>query len=814
VKKNLTTIVLIAGALLAVFLLTFHLHQTSKEQVLSQFSENQLQIAQQVAKQIESYFRSRFHELRSFSSLASLRDTDREKMVVDIQSHFEYLKMIHVKEISLLDKKGTVVYSTTAGAKRENHSQADFFSWAKNPGNKGAVRIGYEKADEQRRPLTPGSPAPPSLRIFLVAPFYRETAGGSHKKPGEEFAGAIMFTVNLEKMLAERSVLFTPVMKLHLLWIMDKDGTVLLQSEHPEMLMRNIREKDETCNQCHTSFDHVEAMLGKPEGATEYQLKGKPKKISAFTSMSFGNAAWIVVVNAPLDEATGFVRENLKETLLLLGIVSLVLGLAFYFAYRTYRQRADSEMEVKRLRENQALLEELRETRDYLENLFNYANAPIIVWNTEFRITRFNRAFELLTGRMAGDVIGKNIEILFPPTLVESSMQLIKKTLTGERWETIEIDILHIDGTVRTVLWNSATIFAADGTTPIATIAQGHDITERKRAEGVIVQARDDWENTFDNVTDMITIQDMDFNIIHANPAARAILGAQLQEEIPLAKCFRYYHGMDSPLPGCPSCRSLQTGLPVTAEMFEPHLNKHLEFRAMPRFGIDRRVVGLIHIVRDITERKLAEKKLEDTLESLRKAVGMTIQVMVSAVETRDPYTSGHQSRSATLARAIATEMGLPQEKIDAIRMAGSIHDIGKLSIPAEILSKPTKLSDIEFSLIKEHARKGYEMLKDVESPWPLAEIVYQHHERMDGSGYPRNLKGDEICIEARILAVADVVEAMASHRPYRAGLGIVAALEEIEKNSGIFYDNVVADACLRLFREKGLKLEGIDYNR
>ena len=139
--------------------------------------------------------------------------------------------------------------------------------------------------------------------------------------------------------------------------------------------------------------------------------------------------------------------------------------------------------------------------------------------------------------------------------------------------------------------------------------------------------------------------------------------------------------------------------------------------------------------------------------------------------------------------------------------MAGSIHDIGKLSIPAEILSKPTKLTNIEFSLIKEHPRSGYEMLKDVESPWPLAQIVYQHHERMNGSGYPRNLKGDEILMEARIMAVADVVESMASHRPYRPALGIDAALEEIEKNKGILYDNTVADACLRLFREKGYQL-------
>ena len=139
--------------------------------------------------------------------------------------------------------------------------------------------------------------------------------------------------------------------------------------------------------------------------------------------------------------------------------------------------------------------------------------------------------------------------------------------------------------------------------------------------------------------------------------------------------------------------------------------------------------------------------------------------------------------------------------------MAGSIHDIGKISIPAEILSKPTKLTNIEFSLIKEHSQSGYEMLKDVESPWPLAEIVYQHHERMDGSGYPRNLKGDDILMEARIMAVADVVESMASHRPYRPALGIDKALEEIEKNKGTLYDNAVADACLRLFREKGFQM-------
>jgi PAS domain S-box-containing protein len=213
-------------------------------------------------------------------------------------------------------------------------------------------------------------------------------------------------------------------------------------------------------------------------------------------------------------------------------------------------------------------------------------------------------------------------------------------------------------------------------------------------------------------------------------------------------------------------------------------------------------------ILLNITERKHAEMELQKTLESLRKAFGATVGVMISAIEMRDPYTAGHQIKVANLAGAIATEMGLAQEKIEGIHMAGSIHDIGKLSIPAEILSKPTKLTELELSLIKEHPRSGYEILKDVESPWPLAQIVYQHHERMNGSGYPRNLKGDDIILEARIIAVADVVEAMASHRPYRAALGIETAIEEIEKNMGILYDNNVVDACLKLFCEKGYQLK------
>lgn len=339
------------------------------------------------------------------------------------------------------------------------------------------------------------------------------------------------------------------------------------------------------------------------------------------------------------------------------------------------------------------------------------------------------------------------------------------------------------------------------------------DIGERKRVEEVLESERTLLRSLIDNVPDRIYAKDSEGRFIICNePMIRRmgktsiteVVGKSDFDLLPLEMAQRFHADEQAIIrSGIPMINREE---PLTAD--DGAIKRWNLATKVPLLDKQGNRIGIVGVGREITDLKQAEQKLKDTLERLRRAIGTTIQVMVSAVETRDPYTAGHQLRSADLARAIAGEMGLPQETIEGIRMAGSIHDIGKLSIPAEILSKPTKLSDIEFRLIKEHAQLGYEILKDVESPWPLAEIVHQHHERMDGSGYPRNLKGEEILIEARILSVADVVEAMASHRPYRPGLGIDMALAEIENNRGIFYDHAVVDACLRLFRERGFKLE------
>lgn len=339
-----------------------------------------------------------------------------------------------------------------------------------------------------------------------------------------------------------------------------------------------------------------------------------------------------------------------------------------------------------------------------------------------------------------------------------------------------------------------------------------------KRAEEAFWEKEEKYRWVLHNMADLVAIMDMNLNFIYVSPAIMRMRGYTPEEAVAhsmeqvmtpeslelCAKAFEEEMKLEASGKSDPNTvRSLnieQYRKDGSTVMMETYVSFMRDDSGAP--------VGIISVSRDITERRLAEEKLQHTLERLEKAVTATIQVMVSAVEARDPSTAGHQTRVAHLARAIAVEMGLPQDTIDGIHIAGSIHDIGKLSVPAEILSKATTLSELQFSFIKEHSRIGYDILKNVESPWPLAQIVYQHHERMDGSGYPRKLKGDEILQEARIMAVADVVEAMASHRPYRPAHDINEALDEIEKNRGILYDADVADACLKLFREKGYTLE------
>ncbi|HEX8980888.1 MAG TPA: HD domain-containing phosphohydrolase [Parasulfuritortus sp.] len=227
-------------------------------------------------------------------------------------------------------------------------------------------------------------------------------------------------------------------------------------------------------------------------------------------------------------------------------------------------------------------------------------------------------------------------------------------------------------------------------------------------------------------------------------------------------------------------------------------------------------LLARVHTHIELTRlRRHLEEMVEERTESLRisemklkSSLLESISAIAATVEIRDPYTAGHQRRVAQLATAMAHELGLPEQRIEGLNLAAVVHDVGKIQIPAEILSKPGRLTELEFSMMKQHPQVGYDILKEVDFPWPIAEFVWQHHERLDGSGYPQGLAGEAIHPEARILAVADVIEAMASHRPYRPGLGVEIALAEIERHSGILYDRDAVAAALKLFRQQGYRIQ------
>jgi PAS domain S-box-containing protein len=344
---------------------------------------------------------------------------------------------------------------------------------------------------------------------------------------------------------------------------------------------------------------------------------------------------------------------------------------------------------------------------------------------------------------------------------------------------------------------------------PLYILGEGREITKRKQIENALRKSEENFRRSLDDSPLGVRISTIEGKTLYANRAILDIYGYEGVEELentPLQE--RYTH--ESYAEFQIRKKKRLEGKVGPSEYEVKIVRKDGEIRHLYVFRKEIFWNGNKQsqvIYQDITLRRQAEEKLNETLESLRQSIKITIQVLGTASEAKDPYMAGHQRRVADLARAIATEMKLPHDKIEAIRMASAIHDIGKISVPAEILCKPAILTELEFSLVKNHPLFGYEIMKEVESPWPLADIVHQHHERLDGSGYPQQLKNGDILIESRILAVADVVEAMVSYRPYRPALETEIALTEIEKNSGLLYDHNAVEACLRLFREKGYQI-------
>jgi len=398
---------------------------------------------------------------------------------------------------------------------------------------------------------------------------------------------------------------------------------------------------------------------------------------------------------------------------------------------------------------------------------FDALTDPIFLHDAEGNIMRANRAYAKHADLGVKDILGKPYWQVFP----KSDRRLhccAEAGAGGEAQEELPMD----DGTVFMV---HSYVMGGDAEERVF-IHWMEDITERKQSEEAIRESEARLSNMIEKNPYGIIVVDKDGLITLVNQAA-----ADLYDKKPAL------------LMGQPFGRPVTSE--GTSEIDLAHQDGSIAQVEMQAVNLSRSANReSIVIFRDMTAQRLAEEGLKQSLKG-------TVHAIAMAVGARDPYTAGHQQRVAELAVAIGGEMGLDEQQIEGLHMGATIHDIGKIHLPAEILSKPARLSELEYQLVKTHAQVGYDILKDIEFPWPVANIVYQHHERLDGSGYPQGLKGDEICLEARITAVADVVEAMAAHRPYRPALGIDAALGEIKRGRGKQYDKQVADTCLNIFQ-------------
>lgn len=485
-------------------------------------------------------------------------------------------------------------------------------------------------------------------------------------------------------------------------------------------------------------------------------------------------------------------KDGLKKTTYwdtsvapVLDVDGKVKGILILTQNVTERKQAESELQIE---------------RDKLTAIFESMADGIYIVNKDYDIQYVNSVLK----ETFGSPEGKKCHEYFhdsadPCTFCKNEEVFAGKTV---RWEWTSLKDGKTYDLIDTPMKN------ADGS--ISKLEIFRDITERKQAEENMKSIKDELQIILDSVPAIITYKDTESKIIRTNKTmadslkmpVKDMVGKTTEELFPKEQAEKMRKDdREVIVSGKPKRDIIQ---PYTT----PDGIRWLITDKIPYRDKEGKVTGVIGLSKDITVQRKSEQKLKQTYRRLKKTMDATIDTMSKIIEAKDPYTSNHQHRVCQLAVPLAQELNLAEDKIEGIRIASLIHDIGKIGLPTEILSKPTTLTDIEFSLIKGHSQIGYDILKSIDFSYPVDQIVIQHHERLNGSGYPNNLKSDKILLEAKIIGVADVVEAMSSFRPYRPALGIDKALEEISKNKGILYDPEVVDACLKLFKEKGFKFE------
>lgn len=452
-KRNWVLITLTAFLLTVVSLLTFHLHYKGNQEVLSQFQGGQLSYAKHLSNQIRFFIQARSQGLRALSSFASLQRSDVNQQRLDIQAYAKQIEKIFVKTISLYNELGTVVYSTDPNTIALKKSESPFFLWSRKSENRGKIS------------LIPTFLGPQSLTFTLVIPLYQEVSDSKRPEPKGKFAGALAFTLDMKEFLTNQLGSMDPKMNLDQVWIIDKDGTLLFQPDHPEMVLRNIYQRGGDCRQCHISFNYVEKILIKRQGTADYEIRSHPKKIAAFAPMEFENVSWVVVVNTSYDKVTGFVKKSLSEHLILLGIIVLAFAIGCSLIIRNER------IKVRALQQSEERYRMLVETMNDGLGVQNEKGLWIYVNDRLCEMLEYSRA-EMI-GRPVTDFLSQTDQNIYKE-------QMARRT-RGER-EFYELAWLKKDGQAIFTLVSPKAIFdERDQFKGSFAVVTG--ITDLKRAE-------------------------------------------------------------------------------------------------------------------------------------------------------------------------------------------------------------------------------------------------------------------------------------------------------------------------------------------
>jgi PAS domain S-box-containing protein len=438
------------------------------------------------------------------------------------------------------------------------------------------------------------------------------------------------------------------------------------------------------------------------------------------------------------------------------------------------------------------------------EDIFETVREPILVLNSDLTVVWANSKFYHTFNVTPDETIGRIIYDLGKQQWNIPGLRTLLEEILKKENCFYNYEVEHVFPDIgRKIMQLNARRITLEGIGSGLILLAIEDVTGRRQLENIIEESEDRYRHICETADDGILLLEKSKGAItHANRSIKAMLGYSRKECIG-KKLTNIGFAEDK----CDIQEILRT---LEREGIIYYNDTSIKNKAGQAIDVDVCMINNSRFIqcniRDITVRKQMEDDIKQNFLRTRKALEKTIHAISSLAERRDPYVAGHQHRVADLARAIATEMGLTTDRIESIGLAAAIHDIGKICIPADILCRPAKLTDTEFNFIKTHAKSGFDILKDIEFPWPIARMIIEHHERMNGSGYPKGLSKDSTLLESRILAVADVVEAMNSRRPYRPSLGIDAALNEITGNKNILYDPEVVDACLRVFKMNNYK--------